>query len=86
MLLGFASKIRLRATALLEGWLNATLPPAPMLKEDQLSVAALLVCVIARELPDATAVAAYKKRLIDYLDRFFGDLVSRSGNHPPGVR
>jgi uncharacterized protein (TIGR02677 family) len=28
---------------------------------------------------DATAVAGYKKRLIDYLDRFIGDLVSRSG-------
>jgi uncharacterized protein (TIGR02677 family) len=28
---------------------------------------------------DATAVVAYKKRLIDYLDRFIGDLVSRSG-------
>jgi uncharacterized protein (TIGR02677 family) len=28
---------------------------------------------------DVTAVVAYKKRLIDYLDRFIGDLVSRSG-------
>jgi uncharacterized protein (TIGR02677 family) len=28
---------------------------------------------------DAGAVVAYKKRLIDYLDRFIGDLVSRSG-------
>ena len=28
---------------------------------------------------DANAVVAYKKRLIDYLDRFIGDLVSRSG-------
>ena len=28
---------------------------------------------------DASAVVAYKKRLIDYLDRFIGDLVSRSG-------
>jgi uncharacterized protein (TIGR02677 family) len=28
---------------------------------------------------DATSVVAYKKRLIDYLDRFIGDLVSRSG-------
>jgi uncharacterized protein (TIGR02677 family) len=28
---------------------------------------------------DANAVIAYKKRLIDYLDRFIGDLVSRSG-------
>jgi uncharacterized protein (TIGR02677 family) len=28
---------------------------------------------------DAIAVAGYKKRLIDYLDRFIGDLVSRSG-------
>jgi uncharacterized protein (TIGR02677 family) len=28
---------------------------------------------------DTTAVIAYKKRLIDYLDRFIGDLVSRSG-------
>jgi uncharacterized protein (TIGR02677 family) len=27
---------------------------------------------------DATAVAAYKKRLIDYLERFMGDLVRRS--------
>jgi uncharacterized protein (TIGR02677 family) len=29
---------------------------------------------------DAGAVVAYKKRLIDYLDRFIGDLVSRSGS------
>jgi uncharacterized protein (TIGR02677 family) len=29
---------------------------------------------------DAIAVIAYKKRLIDYLDRFIGDLVSRSGS------
>ena len=28
---------------------------------------------------DANSVVAYKKRLIDYLDRFIGDLVSRSG-------
>jgi uncharacterized protein (TIGR02677 family) len=28
---------------------------------------------------DAGAIVAYKKRLIDYLDRFIGDLVSRSG-------
>ena len=28
---------------------------------------------------DATAVVAYKKRLIDYLERFIGDLVGRSG-------
>jgi uncharacterized protein (TIGR02677 family) len=28
---------------------------------------------------DAAAIVAYKKRLIDYLDRFIGDLVSRSG-------
>jgi uncharacterized protein (TIGR02677 family) len=28
---------------------------------------------------DAGAVVAYKKRLIDYLDRFIGDLVGRSG-------
>jgi uncharacterized protein (TIGR02677 family) len=28
---------------------------------------------------DTTAIIAYKKRLIDYLDRFIGDLVSRSG-------
>ena len=28
---------------------------------------------------DATAVVVYKKRLIDYLERFIGDLVSRSG-------
>jgi len=28
---------------------------------------------------DAISVVAYKKRLIDYLDRFIGDLVSRSG-------
>jgi uncharacterized protein (TIGR02677 family) len=28
---------------------------------------------------DASSVVAYKKRLIDYLDRFIGDLVSRSG-------
>jgi len=28
---------------------------------------------------DTSAVIAYKKRLIDYLDRFIGDLVSRSG-------
>lgn len=28
---------------------------------------------------DASVVVAYKKRLIDYLDRFIGDLVSRSG-------
>lgn len=28
---------------------------------------------------DAGAVVAYKKRLVDYLDRFIGDLVSRSG-------
>ncbi len=40
---------------------------------------------------DATAVVAYKKRLIDYLERFIGDLVGRSGAiaqhiaalHPP---
>jgi uncharacterized protein (TIGR02677 family) len=29
---------------------------------------------------DAAAVVAYKKRLVDYLDRFIGDLVSRSGS------
>ncbi len=29
---------------------------------------------------DAAAVVAYKKRLIDYLSRFIGDLVSRSGS------
>ena len=28
---------------------------------------------------EATAVVAYKKRLIDYLERFIGDLVARSG-------
>ena len=28
---------------------------------------------------DATAVVVYKRRLIDYLERFIGDLVSRSG-------
>ncbi|BBC02416.1 MULTISPECIES: TIGR02677 family protein [Bradyrhizobium] len=28
---------------------------------------------------DTNAIIAYKKRLIDYLDRFIGDLVSRSG-------
>jgi uncharacterized protein (TIGR02677 family) len=28
---------------------------------------------------DAGAIVAYKKRLIDYLDRFIGDLVNRSG-------
>lgn len=28
---------------------------------------------------DINAIIAYKKRLIDYLDRFIGDLVSRSG-------
>ena len=28
---------------------------------------------------DATAVVAYKQRLIDYLERFIGDLVGRSG-------
>jgi uncharacterized protein (TIGR02677 family) len=28
---------------------------------------------------DTTSIIAYKKRLIDYLDRFIGDLVSRSG-------
>ena len=29
---------------------------------------------------DAGAIIAYKKRLVDYLDRFIGDLVSRSGS------
>lgn len=28
---------------------------------------------------DTTSIIAYKRRLIDYLDRFIGDLVSRSG-------
>lgn len=28
---------------------------------------------------DVTAISAYKRKLIDYLDRFIGDLVSRSG-------
>jgi uncharacterized protein (TIGR02677 family) len=30
---------------------------------------------------DATAVVAYKRRLIDYLERFIGDLVRRSEAH-----
>jgi len=29
---------------------------------------------------DTTSIIAYKRRLIDYLDRFIGDLVSRSGS------
>jgi hypothetical protein len=51
MLLGLASKIRLSATAELDGCWNTTLPSALMLNDDQFNVAVLLVCRTDNVLP-----------------------------------
>ena len=57
MLLGFASNMRFNAMDVLAGCWNTTLPPAPILKEDQFSVAVFEVCETDKVLPLCTAVA-----------------------------
>src|ERR1700733_13814451 len=49
--------MRFRAIEVLAGCVKTTLPPAPILKEDQLRVAVLLACATERVLPDRTADA-----------------------------
>ena len=57
MLLGLASKMRLSAIDELAGCWKTTFPLAPMLKDDQFSVAVLVVCETDRVFPACTAVA-----------------------------
>lgn len=49
--------MRLSAIEVLDGWLNTTLPAAPMLNDDQFNVAVLLDCATVSVLPDCTALA-----------------------------
>ena len=49
--------MRLSATEVVAGCAKTTLPPAPILNDDQLSVAVLLACETESVLPDCTAEA-----------------------------